>query len=393
MFDLSNSHDNLNTKIKEGIVLYNNPKDIVLVDFDSLENFMVDVFKGIGVPEEDARICADVLITADKRGIDSHGIGRLKPIYYDRIKAGIQAPKTDIEIVKDGPTTAVIDGHNGMGQVIAKKSMALAIEKAKKMGLGMVTVRNSTHYGIAGYYVLMAIEAGMIGISGTNARPSIAPTFGVENMLGTNPLTFGMPSDEEFPFVLDCATSITQRGKMEFYDRAKKEIPPGWVIGEDGKSRTDTHQILQDLKTGKAALAPLGGIGEETAGYKGYGYAAVVEILSAALQNGKYLKMLSGVEDGKPVPINLGHFFIAINISFFIELELFKKISGDILRALRASKKVPGANRIYTAGEKEHLAWLDRKDKGAPINQNLQQQILTLKKELSLTKYRFPFEK
>jgi len=360
------------------MVLSKNSEKIVWIDFDSLENFMVDVFKGIGVPEEDARICADVLITADKRGIDSHGIGRLKPIYYDRIKAGIQSPKTDIEIVKDGPTTAVIDGHNGMGQVIAKKSMALAIEKAKKMGLGMVAVRNSTHYGIAGYYVLMA---------------SIAPTFGVENMLGTNPLTFGMPSDEEFPFVLDCATSITQRGKIEVYDRAEKEIPPGWVIGQDGKTRTDTHQILQDLKTGKAALAPLGGIGEETAGYKGYGYAAVVEILSAALQNGKYLKMLSGVEDGKPVPINLGHFFIAINISSFIGLELFKKISGDILRSLRSSKKAPEAERIFTAGEKEHLAWLERKDKGAPINQNLQQQILTLKKELGLTKYKFPFEK
>jgi len=372
--------------------LYNNSKDIVWVDFNSLENFMVDVFKGIGVPEEDARICADVLITSDKRGIDSHGIGRLKSIYYDRIKAGIQSPKTDMEIVKDGSTTAVIDGHNGMGQVIAKKSMALAIEKAKKMGLGMVAVRNSAHYGIAGYYVLMAIEAGMIGISGTNARPSIAPTFGVENMLGTNPLTFGMPSDEEFPFVLDCATSITQRGKIEFYDRAEKEIPPGWVIGEDGKTRTDTHQILKDLKTGKAALAPLGGIGEETAGYKGYGYAAVVEILSAALQNGKYLKMLSGVEDGKPVPINLGHFFIAINISSFIELELFKKISGDIFRSLRSSKKAPEAERIYTAGEKEYLAWLERKDKGAPINQNLQQQIITLKEELGLTKYKFPFE-
>ncbi|MBA7563532.1 Ldh family oxidoreductase [Candidatus Atribacteria bacterium 1244-E10-H5-B2] len=371
----------------------NNSKDIVWIDFDSLENFMVDVFKGIGVPEEDARICADVLITSDKRGIDSHGIGRLKTKYYDRITAGIQSPKTDMEIVKDGPTTAVIDGHNGMGQVIAKKSMALAIEKAKKMGLGMVAVRNSNHYGIAGYYVLMAIEAGMIGISGTNARPSIAPTFGVENMLGTNPLTFGMPSDEEFPFVLDCATSIAQRGKIEFYDRAEKEIPPGWVIGEDGKTRTDTHQILQDLKTGKAALAPLGGIGEETAGYKGYGYAAVVEILSAALQNGKYLKMLSGVEDGKPVPINLGHFFIAINISAFTDLNSFKKITGDILRSLRSSKKVPEAERIYTAGEKEYLAWLERKDKGAPINQNLQQQIITLKEELGLTQYKFPFEK
>jgi len=393
VFDLSNRHGNFNIKIKEGTILNNNSKDIVWLDFDILENFMVDVFKGIGVPEEDARICADVLITSDKRGIDSHGVGRLKPIYYDRIKAGIQSPKTDIEIVKDGPTTAVIDGHNGMGQVIAKKSMALAIKKAKKMGLGMVAVRNSTHYGIAGYYALMAIEEGMIGITGTNARPSIAPTFGVENMLGTNPLTFGMPSDEEFPFVLDCATSITQRGKIEFYDRAGKEIPPGWVIGQDGKTRTDTHQILQDLKTGKAALAPLGGIGEETAGYKGYGYSAVVEILSAALQNGKFLKMLSGVEDGKPVPINLGHFFIAINISSFIELELFKKISGDILRSLRSSKKAPGAERIYTAGEKEYLAWLDRKDKGAPINQNLQQQIITLKEELGLTKYKFPFEK
>ena len=368
-------------------------KEIVWVDFDTLENFAVDVFKGVGVPEEDARISADVLITSDKRGIDSHGIGRLKTKYYDRIRGGVISPKTNLEIVKDGPTTAVIDGHNGMGQVIAKKSMALAIEKAKKMGLGMVTVRNSNHYGIAGYYALMAIEAGMIGITGTNARPSTAPTFGVENMLGTNPLTFGMPSDEAFPFVLDCATSIAQRGKIEFYDRAEKEIPPGWVIGEDGKTRTDTHQILKDLTTGKAALAPLGGIGEETAGYKGYGYAAVVEILSAALQNGKYLKMLSGVEEGKPAPINLGHFFIAINISSFIDLESFKKITGDILRSLRASKKAPEAEKIYTAGEKEYLAWLERKDKGVPINENLQQQILTLKKELGLIKYKFPFEK
>ena len=375
------------------MVLLEDSEKIVWIDFDTLENFMIDVFKGVGVPEEDAKICADVLITADKRGIDSHGIGRLKPIYYDRIKAGIQSPKTNIEIVKDGPTTAVIDGHNGMGQVIAQKSMALAIEKAKKMGLGMVAVRNSTHYGIAGYYVLMAIKEGMIGITGTNARPSISPTFGVENMLGTNPLTFGIPSDEEFPFLLDCATSITQRGKIEVYDRADKEIPSGWVIGEDGKTRTDTHQILQDLKTGKAALAPLGGIGEETAGYKGYGYATVVEILSAALQNGKYLRMLSGMQDGKLVPINLGHFFIAINISSFIELESFKKITGDILRSLRASKKAPGAERIYTAGEKEYIAWLERKDKGAPINQNLQQQILSLKEELGLIQYKFPFEK
>ena len=272
---------------------------MVWVEFDTMERFMVDVFKGLGVPEEEAKVCADVLITSDKRGIDTHGVGRLKTIYYDRIKAGIQSPITHFEIVKEGPTTAVIDGHNGMGHFISKKSMEIAIKKASEYGMGMVAVRNSTHYGIAGYFVLMAIEAGMIGMTGSNARPSVAPTFGVENMLGTNPLTFGMPTDEAFPFVLDCATSLAQRGKIELYDRAGKEIPEGWVINHLGKTRTDTHQILEDLSKGIVALTPLGGIGEETAGHKGYGYGTVVEILCAALQGGSFLKMLSGVKDGK----------------------------------------------------------------------------------------------
>lgn len=368
-------------------------EDDVWIDFDTMESFMADVFKGVGVPEEDARICADVLITADKRGIDSHGIGRLKPIYIDRIRQGIQNPVTKMEIVKEGPATAVIDGHDGMGHVISKKAMQMAIGKAKKYGMGMVAVRNSTHYGIAGYYAMMACEAGMIGITGTNARPSIAPTFGVENMLGTNPLVFGMPTDEEFPFVLDCATSISQRGKIEVYARADKEIPAGWVIDENGNTRTDTKEILKDLVKGTAALTPLGGIGEETGGYKGYGYATVVEILSAALQGGSFLKGLLGFdEDGKPRPYHLGHFFIAINISAFIELDKFKKITGDILRNLRASKKAPGCDRIYTAGEKEYLAWLERKDRGVPVNAALQKDILALKTELNLTQYHFPFE-
>jgi len=361
------------------------------VDFETLERFMIDTFIGIGVPEDDARICADVLITSDKRGIDSHGINRLKHIYYDRIKMGIQSPVTNFEIIKEGPTTAVVDGHNGMGMVIAKKSMEMAIEKAKDYGMGMVAVRNSTHYGIAGYYALMAAEAGMVGISGTNARPAVAPTFGVENMLGTNALTFAMPSDEAFPFCLDCATSMVQRGRIELYDREEKEIPEGWIIDAEGRTRTDTHQILEDLKTGGAALVSLGGIGEETAGYKGYGYSIVVEILSAALQGGKFLKMLSGIENGKQGPINLGHFFIAINISNFIELESFKKITGDILRTLRASKKAPGAERIYTAGEKEYLAWLERKEHGIPIAKNLQKNLLIIKKDLNLEKYDFLF--
>jgi len=213
------------------------------IPFDTMERFMVDVFMGVGVPEADARICAEVLITSDKRGIDSHGIGRLKPIYYDRIRQCIQNPVTHFEIIREGMTTAVVDGHDGMGHVISKKAMGMAIEKAQKYGMGMVAVRNSTHYGIAGYYAMMAAEAGMIGITGTNARPSIAPTFGVENMLGTNPLTVGIPTDEEFPFVLDCATSITQRGKIEVYERLGKELPEGWVIGEDGGQKPIRHRF------------------------------------------------------------------------------------------------------------------------------------------------------
>lgn len=366
---------------------------MVWVNFDLLEEFMRDVFKGVGVPEEDAKICANVLITSDKRGIDSHGVGRLKPIYIDRIRAGIQKAVTQLEIIRESPTTAVIDGHDGMGHVIAYRSMELAIDKAKKYGMGMVAVRNSTHYGIAGYYSLMAVEAGMIGVTGTNARPSIAPTFGVENMLGTNPLTFGMPTDEEFPFVLDCATSVAQRGKIEVYARADKEIPEGWVIGRDGKVRTDTKQILTDLARGEAALIPLGGVGEETAGYKGYGYATVVEILSAALQGGSFLKMLSGLgKNNEKVPIRVGHFFIAMDIEAFTDLDQFKKDAGSILRELRASTKASGQTQIYTAGEKEYLAWLERKDKGAPLNSVLREQFVQLRNELNLDKYKFSWE-
>lgn len=362
------------------------------IDFNTLERFMTDVFIKVGVPEADARICADVLITSDKRGIDSHGIGRLKPIYIDRIRQGIQNPVTHFETLREGKTTAVVDGHDGMGHVISKRAMEMAIDKARNHGMGMVAVRNSTHYGIAGYYTMMAAEAGMIGITGTNARPSIAPTFGVENMLGTNPITFGIPTDEDFPFVLDCATSITQRGKIEVYERLGKELPAGWVIGADGSAKTDSHQVLTDLVQGTAALAPLGGIGEELGGYKGYGYATVVEILSAALQGGSFLKGLLGFDPaGNPQPYHLGHFFMAVSIEEFTELSTFKHTSGEILRQLRASKKAPGCDRIYTAGEKEYLAWLERKDKGVPINGPLQKNIQDLISELGITGYNFTF--
>jgi LDH2 family malate/lactate/ureidoglycolate dehydrogenase len=362
------------------------------IPFDVMERFMTDVFVAVGVPPEDAAVCADVLITSDKRGIDSHGVGRLKPIYIDRIKEGIQHPVTNFEVVKETETTAVIDGHDGMGHVIAKRANRMAIDKAKRYGTGVVAVRNSTHYGIAGYYVLKAAEAGCIGITGTNARPSIAPTFGVENMLGTNPLTIGCPTDEAFPFVIDCATSITQRGKIEVYARLDKKMPEGWVIGQDGNTRTDPHATLKELVAGTAALTPVGGIGEDGGGYKGYGWATAVEILSAALQDGSYLKKLLGFEEGRKVPYHLGHFFVAIDVEHFVPLPVFKGIAGAILRELRASKKAPGQDRIYTAGEKEHLAGLERQGSGVPINEPLRKDCDALRKDLGLTQYRFPWD-
>jgi L-2-hydroxycarboxylate dehydrogenase (NAD+) len=366
--------------------------DTCWVDFDTMERFVADVFRGVGVPDADARVCADVLITADKRGIDSHGIGRLKPIYYDRIvKDKVQFPVTNFEVVRDRGATAVVDGHHGMGMVIAKRCMELAIDKARQFGLGTVAARNSTHFGIAGYYALMACKAGMIGFTSTNARPSIAPTFGVENMLGTNPLVFGFPTDEDFPFTNDYATSITQRGKIEQYAREGTKVAPGLVIDHQGKTRTDPREILDGLIQGTVALTPIGGIGEDTGGYKGYGFATVAELLSAALQQGAFLQQLSGFEGGKKGPHRLGHFFMAINIEFFTELESFKKTTGDILRRLRASRKAPGATRIYTCGEKEHLAWLERKDKGVPLSRELQKEILVLRDELGLKQHRFPF--
>lgn len=364
-----------------------------IVDWDTITHFVQDAFKGYGVPEDDAKICTDILLESDKRGIESHGVNRLKPIYLDRIRDKIQKPVTEFEVIRETPTTAVVDGHDGMGQVVGYRSMQMAIEKAKKYGMGMVAARNSTHYGIAGYYTSMASKAGCIGMTGTNARPSIAPTFGVENMLGTNPLTIGLPTDEAFPFELDCATSITQRGKIEYFARLGKDTPEGMVIGRDGEPQTDSKQILSDLTAGKSALAPLGGIGEELAGYKGYGYATVVEILSAALQQGNFLRALTGIDEaGNKQPHHLGHFFIVIDTEAFMGLEAFRKTAGDILRELRSSQKAPGEERIFTAGEKEYNVWMERKDSGVPINQAVQKELIEIRNELGLNNYQFSFE-
>ena len=364
------------------------------ISWQLADDFMTAVFEKMGVPTEDARLCADVLLESDRRGIESHGCNRFKPIYIDRIKSGILNQVTKIDILKETPTTAGLDANDGMGMVASKKAMDMCIEKAHKYGMGMVAVRNSSHYGIAGYWTGLAAKENMIGISGTNARPSVAPTFGVENMLGTNPLTFSMPTDEPFPFTLDCATSVIQNGKIEYYARINHDTPKGLVISREGEELTDSAEILKKIRSQQAALAPLGGFGETTGGYKGYGYSTVVEILSAALQSGLFLKALEGKdEEGKIRPYHLGHFFIAIDTEAFMGAEAFKKTCGDILRDLRGSEKAPGQERIYTAGEKEYDVWMYRKDKGVPVTEAVQKEFIGLRDEFGLTQFKFPFEK
>ena len=363
-----------------------------IVDWTTITNFVVDSFVGYGIPRKDAEICADVLLESDKRGIESHGVNRFKPVYLDRIKAGIQSPVTNYEIVKATPTTAVVDGHSGMGQVIGYKSMELAIKKAKEYGMGMVVVRNSCHYGIAGYYTSMATKAGCIGMTGTNARPTVAPTFGVAGAFGTNPLTLGVPTDEAFDFNFDCATSIIQNGKLEYYQRIGHEAPAGTLITTDGTPFVGSSaEALKAMARGEAALCPLGGIGEDLAGYKGYGFALFVELLSAVLQDGSYGKSLTGKgENGEKVPFRLGHFFIAIDTDHFMGEDVCRKKAGDILREVRATKKAPGHDRIYTAGEKEYDIRLARKN-GVPINESVQKEFIAIRDELNLN-YHFPFE-
>lgn len=364
------------------------------LDWETHNAFVKAVFMAAGVPEEDAKICTELITDADKKGIDSHGVNRLKPIYIDRIQAGIQSPTTDWKVIRETPTTAVLDGADGMGQVVSYHAMRMAIDKAKEYGMGMVAVRNSTHYGIAGYYTDMAAAEGCIGASGTNARPSIAPTFSVEPKLGTNPFTWSMPTDEAFPFSFDAATSIVQRGYIELWDREGKKAPEGTVIGSKGQAMTEPGEILPALVTGEAALAPLGGIGEDLGGYKGYNFATIVEIMSAALQQGNYLSMLSGLdEEGKATKkYHLGHFFIAIDTEAFMGREAFEKTAGDIVRELRTSKKAPDAERIYTAGEKEYEYKMEREKTGLPINKSVQKDLINLRDELNIKDFVFPFE-
>ena len=316
--------------------------------YETLHRFCMEAFQKFGFTEGEANIIQDVLLTSDLYGIESHGMQRMVR-YHKCIEKGMIDVHAKPTVVFETPISAVIDANEGMGQLVSHYAMEMAIEKAKKSGVGIVAVRNSNHYGIAGYYTRMAAEQGLIGICMTNTEAIMVPTFGKEAMLGTNPIAFSMPADP-IPFTFDAATAVVPRGKLEVYAKRDGVIRDGWALDENGHPSTDAARVLKNIigKTGGGIL-PLGGAGEETSGYKGYGFGMLCEICTGILSGG----LTSNHVNRTPGRTNICHFFMAIDYSMFGEKEDLEAALSKYLEELRQSPKADGAERIYTHGEKE----------------------------------------
>ena len=325
----------------------------------NLEKFVTECFIKSGMSEEDAKITADVLISSDKRGIASHGVARLKR-YTDGIKKGVMKPTAKFEILKETANTLLISGNDGLGQPVSYKVMKLVIEKAKKNNVAFAAIRNSNHYGIAGYYSMMALKEDLIGISMTNSFPLVVPTYGKNALLGTNPISVAAPSNKEIPFLLDMATSTVPRGKLEVYERQKKKIPDFWATDTTGHPTDDPGLVLNNVKNKLGGgLLPLGGATEETGGHKGYGLAMIVEILTGILSGGAFGPFVYGKANE---PANVCHFLGAINIEASIPLQEFKNALDTLISILHNSEKAAGQQKISIHGEKEFKLETEQKE-------------------------------
>ncbi|MEK7448160.1 MAG: Ldh family oxidoreductase [Planctomycetota bacterium] len=342
-----------------------------------LEEFVKKVFRVVGVSEKDAQITARVLVQADWRGIESHGVARLSR-YITGIQNGLINPKTKLKLVKETKATAFFDAANGLGQVAGHQAMNYCIKKAKKSGAAWVAVRNSNHYGIAGYYSMLALKHNMIGISMTNSRPLCVPTYSREAIIGTNPISVAAPADREQPFVLDMATSVVPIGKIEVAKRKGASIPLGWAVDKTGQPTTDPAAVLEG-----GGVLPLGGTAEFS-GYKGYGLSVMIDILCGVLTGASFLSLVEKPVDGKPAPANLGHFFGAINIKSFRPLKEFKKTMDLFINILKNSAKAEGCNRIFIAGEKEFEMEESRRKNGIPLDEKTVSSLKDIRNKLGI---------
>lgn len=361
-------------------------KSEIRVQAEPLKDFCVRVLQRMNVPEDDARITADVLVMADLRGINSHGVARLRR-YVDGLRDGVMVAQPDTHRVVETPTTLVIDADGGLGQPVSHRAMEGAIRKAMEFGSGFAAVRDSNHFGIAGYYSMMALEHDCIGISTTNAAVLVVPTFGRDAMLGTNPISVAVPAAEERPFVLDMATSTVPRGKLEVYRRLEKSIPLGWATDEAGEPTTDPGRVLENLE-GRVGggLLPLGGAGELLGGHKGYGLALLVDILSGVLAGAAYANLVYPRDDeGNPLPSAIGHFFGAWRVDAFRPVDEFKAAVGDLERRLKNAPRAEGRDRIYIHGEKEYEETERNLRMGVPLNPKVAADLQAIGDELGVS--------
>ncbi|MEN4011285.1 MAG: Ldh family oxidoreductase [Chloroflexota bacterium] len=326
---------------------------------DDLHKYIVRFFTRLKVSEEHAHIAANVLISADLRGVSSHGIIRLHSYYGSRLVKGLINPASPFRVVSETPATLLIDGESGLGMVVGYHTMQAVIEKARLSGAALGSVRNSNHYGIAGYYAMMALPHDMIGVSFTNAQPLVAPTYGRSRVLGTNPIAVAAPALNARPYVLDMATSIVPIGKITVYDKAGEKIPAGWGIDKDGKVTTEPKDVLNG-----GALMPLGGI-DLMRGYKGYGLALLVDIFSGILSGAATGPNVGA--PGKDLPANVGHFFAAVRIDAFRDPLEFKSDLDRLMATLKAAPKAEGHERIYIHGEKEFELEEHNRQHGVPL--------------------------
>ncbi len=327
---------------------------------DLLE-FVVKYMGKLGVPEKEAYIVGDVLVEADCRGVNTHGIIRLHTYYGYRLQKGYMSPNSIIKTVKETENTATLDGGNGCGQVVAFRAMEKCLEKAKTNHVGMVTVRNSNHYGIAAYYAMMALKYNMIGISLTNSQPLVAPTYGRSAVMGTNPIAVAVPAENESPYVLDMATSTVPIGRIKIHDKKGIKIPLGWGVDDNGNVTDDPAKIQSG---GPGALMPLGGT-DEMRGYKGYNLAVLVDILCGVLSGGNVLTDVGFPHE--PKESGVSHFFMAIDIDAFRPKRDFTQHMDYLISILKQSPLANNAEQIYIAGEKEHKQAKENSLHGVPV--------------------------
>lgn len=344
-------------------------KPNVVVQPDRLRSFCAQVLQKLQVPQGDAEIVADSLVAANLRGVDTHGVLRLA-LYVAKIKDGGMRPVSNITTEKETIGTALLNGHDGIGQVISRRAMEMAIRKAKEAGISYVAVRNSNHMGTCAYYSMMALEHDMIGFTATNGAPRLAPTGGIQKLLGNNPWSIAVPAKDRPPVVLDMANSVAAAGKIRILQKIEKPVPEGWALNRYGEPTTDAGEALQGI------LLAIGG-------YKGYGITLMMDLLTGVLADSAYGPRVKPV-DKSAETAGVAHSFMAINLAAFTDVDAYKLRMDGYIDEIKSSTKARGVEVIYLPGEPEHLKVKERSEKGIPLQARVAEELRAVGKDLGV---------